>query len=107
MNHLLSDPNYNAFVSNHVWLCQSNLVDCLLKEQACGVSIENIVNEYDEEEDEYREIYEWWVCDPWLLDQLEQRREPILRTDVGDWWGGVLLAKPACSIAYCRKSGMI
>ena len=40
----------------------------------------------DEEEAE-KEIFEWWIVSDWLLNRLEERGEPILRTDYGDWWG--------------------
>lgn len=34
-----------------------------------------------------QEIFEWWLCSDWLLEQLEARGEPVLHTDFGAWWG--------------------
>ena len=40
-----------------------------------------------EPESESQEIYEWWIVNEWLLDKLEEKGEPVLRTDYGNWWG--------------------
>lgn len=40
-----------------------------------------------EPESEPQEIYEWWLCSDWLLEKLEARGEPVLHSDLGDWWG--------------------
>ncbi len=87
MNHLHDKREFQQFVDNHVLYCQSSLVDQLLKESACGISFDDITNAYDEEEDEYREIFEWWLCDSWLLEKLDAKNQPILYTDYGNWWG--------------------
>lgn len=40
-----------------------------------------------EVEPEPQEIYEWWLVNNWLLDRLEKKSEPILRSDYENWWG--------------------
>jgi len=92
------------FVKPEVIMCQSSLVDMLLGKEIDGIGYDEIVNlEKTEQEllDEGytqeqidngdaqpdKEIYEWWSCSGWLLDKLQERGEPILRTDYGDWWG--------------------
>lgn len=41
----------------------------------------------EEPELEHQEIFEWWLCSDWLLDKLEERGQPVLRSDLGSWWG--------------------
>ena len=41
----------------------------------------------DEPEHEPQEIMEWWLCSDWLLNRLQERGEPVLRSDLGDWYG--------------------
>jgi len=36
---------------------------------------------------EPEEIFEWWVCDEWMIKKLKEKEQPILTTDYGDWWG--------------------
>lgn len=76
----------SEFVANHVSVCQTTLVEELLRRGMC--SCEDIVNlTSEEDEDEPNEIYEWWLVDPWLLRKLEQHHQPILCTEYGSWWG--------------------
>lgn len=84
---LLRSPHYQDFVKQHVILNQTSLVENLLSEENSGITHEQIINAYDETEGEYRNIFEWWICSPWLLAELEERGEPVLKTDLGQWWG--------------------
>ena len=112
------------FVEKQVYVCQSMLVEWLLKEEK--FNYEDIVNVYkplavqvgydtpsgkkilctncnekipegDEmtkdgvcdncNQEQPQEIFEWWVVSDWLLNRLEKKGEPVLKTDYGDWWG--------------------
>ena len=94
------------FINNNIIACQSYLVDEMLKKEI--FSYDDIVNlcltdeqlkkyygyegKGEIEEARYRgedmqEIFEWWLCDDWMLEKLEERGEPILKTDFGSWWG--------------------
>lgn len=100
----ITQEELRSFVSREVYVCQSMLVDELLKREI--FDYDNIVNltktdkqlkeaGYSEEEMEeikgkgehWQEIFEWHICSDWLLEKLEKRGQPILRTDWGDWWG--------------------
>lgn len=41
----------------------------------------------DSPDDKPAEIMEWWLCDEWMIEQLQKQGEPILKTDFGSWWG--------------------
>lgn len=74
-----------GFVSREVYYCQGALVGELLKKEI--ISYDDFVNLYDEETDEYQEIYEYWIVSEWLAEKLEQEGEPIIKSDFGIWWG--------------------
>ena len=86
------------FVNNHVYLCQTYLVEEML------LDIDHVVNlfytdselkemGYSDVEDarddgaEIKEIFEWWVVSDWLAKRLEAHGEPLLINDYGTWWG--------------------
>lgn len=83
------------FVSREVVFCQSSLVDMLIssgKLVSKGFDYENVTNLFnpDEEasdEQQAQEIYEWWLVSDWLLEKLEKKGQPVLKTDYGSWWG--------------------
>ncbi len=74
---------------------ETTLVDELFKEKL--VSFErNIENGFEplpdffEEQEEIevkRKLNEWWAVSPWLMEQLLKRKEPILFTPYGLFWG--------------------
>jgi hypothetical protein len=73
----------SQFVEREVYVCQSSLVDELLRRN---------VFSFDEIENLYigsgiQEIYEWWVVSSWLAKKLQGQGEPILENDYGVWWG--------------------
>jgi hypothetical protein len=93
-------------VSNHVYVCQSMLVDKLMQKEVISVddyenyylSDEQLKKDYDVESDEeiqelrdngsdVNEIFEHWVVSDWLERQLENLEEPLLKTDYQTWWG--------------------
>ena len=90
------------FVHNNILTSQTYLVDEMLKKEL--VSYDDIVNYYltdkqlkdrgyDNMEEarnngeDAQEIMEWWLCDDWMIKQLQAQGEPILKTDFGSWWG--------------------
>lgn len=64
---------------------QSLLVDELLKKEI--LSYDDIMNLFDEETEETKEIFEWWIVSDWMAEKLKEENEPILETDYGTWWG--------------------
>lgn len=92
-------------VERFVLTCQSSLVDEMLKKEI--FSLDEVSNLYSKEceqcekEEEYHEdeeqdhefearmneVLEWWLCDEWFLEKLEEMGEPILTNDYGKWWG--------------------
>lgn len=74
-----------SFVNREVYCCQSSLVEELLSKEI--LSYDEIVNLYDEETEEYQEIYEYWVVSEWLAEKLEANGEPVVKSDFGTWWG--------------------
>lgn len=74
-----------SFVNREVYYCQSALVEELLNKEI--ISYDDFVNLYDEETDEYQEIYEYWIVSEWLAEKLEQESEPVIKSDFGTWWG--------------------
>lgn len=87
-----------AFVSIHVILCQTHLVESKLFNTADMVNLFYTDSELKEmgyadvaiprySGDDCKEIYEWWVVSDWLEKRLEEQGEPILKTEYGSWWG--------------------
>lgn len=93
-------------VSDHVYVCQSGLVDELLSKEI--ISYDDYENLYmtdkqlketfdvttDEEIEELRnegsdvnEVFEHWIVSDWLENRLEELEEPLLKTDYQTWWG--------------------
>lgn len=124
MNTTKIDPNSpknqeikDRFVQREIIICQSTLVDELLKKEFYNYEdIENAYSSFgqygiktgkcqycvsdsdleidsDQEtcEDHFDpqpvEIYEWWIVSEWLLEKLANKEEPILQTNYQDYWG--------------------
>lgn len=94
----IKQDKLRTFVNNHVYLCQTYLVEEML------LDIDHVVNlfytdseliemGYSDVEDarddgaEIKEIFEWWVVSDWLAKRLEAHGEPLLINDYGTWWG--------------------
>ena len=94
----IKQDKLRTFVNNHVYLCQTYLVEEML------LDIDHVVNlfytdseliemGYSDVEDarddgaEIKEIFEWWVVSDWLAGRLEAHGEPLLINDYGTWWG--------------------
>lgn len=45
------------------------------------------LSDYIHDNAEPQEIYEWWLVDEWLHDQLETIGEPVLTDGQSHWWG--------------------
>lgn len=73
------------FVSREVYYCQSALVEELLSKEI--ISYDDFVNLYDEETEEYQEIYEYWIVSEWLSAKLKKEGEPVVKSNFGTWWG--------------------
>ena len=94
----IKQDKLRTFVNNHVYLCQTYLVEEIL------LDIDHVVNlfytdseliemGYSDVEDarddgaEIKEIFEWWVVSDWLAKRLEAHGEPLLINNYGTWWG--------------------
>lgn len=91
------------FVSREVYINQTMLVNELLEKDIFNypADIYNLTKTDKQLKDEgyedieearnngedMQEIFEWWICSDWLIERLEEKGEPILKTDNGDWWG--------------------
>ena len=92
------------FIDNHIIYNQSYLVSELISKEV--ISLEDHINYYksdkaikydfgvstDEEIQEIRdngedvqEIFEYWLCSDWFINQMKNQDEPILETDLGTW----------------------
>jgi len=73
---LAQDTTTKYIVNNHIYYCQSGLVDDLLKRGF--FDYEEITNYYEQEEDESgnydtpKEIHEWWLVSDWLENKLKE-----------------------------------
>ena len=86
MNEQEIQEKSRKFWENTRSINQTRLIDHLLKNQVEGFETDNIENLYTEE-DEFREILEWWEVTGWLAARLRMKGEPILSNDCGHWWG--------------------
>jgi len=84
--------NYGDVVNLYADLEDNDIIEATKKlmEQDKELSkdtaeLETIENLKDEQEPQ--EVMEWWVVSDWLLNRLEAKGQPVLRTDFGDWWG--------------------
>lgn len=94
----IKQDKLRTFVNNHVYLCQTYLVEEMLLDIDHMVNLfytdsELIEMGYSDVEDarddgaEIKEIFEWWVVSDWLAGRLEAHGEPLLINDYGTWWG--------------------
>ena len=93
------------FVSREVYVNQTMLIGELMKDDK--IELEDVKNYFKTDKElkdngyktkkerkeardngeDVNEIYEWWAVSGWLLDKLEAKGAPVLRTDLGEWWG--------------------
>jgi len=84
MSEKITQQEFEKRLNGDIFTNQSLLVEMLLSKEV--VSIDDVVNLYNDE-DEPQEVYEWWVVSDWLLDELEKAGQPVLKTDYENWWG--------------------
>lgn len=94
MNIIKAKKIRNQFESLFI-RCENNLVSELFKERIISRE-RNLLNRFsrvpewfrdNEELKVERKISEWWSVNPWLLEQLKRKHEPILITPYGTYWG--------------------
>jgi hypothetical protein len=73
------------FVNTEIIYNQSYLVDKLFNDAVFDYA--DVSNIYDEDTEEYKEIFEWWIVSDWMANKLEEKGESILKNDYGTWWG--------------------
>ena len=42
------------------------------------IELEDVCNEAESQLDEYKEIFEYWICSPWLISKLSERNEAVI-----------------------------
>jgi hypothetical protein len=73
-------------VIKNIIMNQTLLVETLLESEI--VSYDDIENyDYNEEEDNYQEVFSWYLVSDWLAYRLSNKKEPMLVTGYGTWWG--------------------
>lgn len=72
-----------ALVSREVITNQSYLVTELLKHHFDNAEWTNL---YTEEEEE-REVFEWWLVSSWLVEKLKKKGEVFVEIFGETWWG--------------------
>lgn len=72
-------------VSRHVVYSISELVEFLMIDNFDELA-EGLVN-YDEESDDYVEVFEYYLVTPWLYYKLEEKNEPVTKFKELYIWG--------------------
>ena len=73
-----------------IWANQTDLVIDLMAQplgEELGYTWENVNNLYDEETEEYKDVYQWYLVSPWLFEALDALGYPVLDTTGGYYWG--------------------
>lgn len=83
-------------INNEVYICQSSLIDYLLKR---GIfNYEDVHNMeyskeelkdmgYNEDDNEYKDIFEWYAISTRLAEDLQELGYPVLINEYGQWMG--------------------
>jgi hypothetical protein len=78
------------FVDDEIIYNQTGLVSFLLRDERneeIGFSYYNIVNDKEDENGDYPEVFSWYLVTDWLADKLKEEKEVVLETDQGSYWG--------------------
>ncbi len=105
----------DSFIRNHIYINQSFLVSELFTKGI--ISYDDFHNLYftdgqlivnfnltDKDQiqamrdncEDHQEIFEYWVCSNWLIEQLKELKEPILETEYETWWGRTCTGQSIC-----------
>jgi hypothetical protein len=104
-----------SFIRNHIYINQSYLVDELFKKEIIhyddihnlyftdgdlivnfGLTCKEDLQALKDNGEDQQEIFEYWVCSNWLIEQLKELNEPILETDYETWWGRTCTGQAIC-----------
>ena len=102
----MTNKTIDDFVHDEVHICASGLVSEIIEVRNNGsiqrmLSVKDNLNyraleefDYDriewpidEETDEPREVFEWWIISPWLADKLKAQNECIIKAGFVNIWG--------------------
>jgi len=72
-------------IEKEIYKNDTALVNEALKQEF--FKYDNIINEYDEEQDENAEVMQWFSVSEWLAGHLKNNNGVILNNDFGYWWG--------------------
>jgi hypothetical protein len=72
-------------LKDEIYSNQDSLVRKCLKENI--FNYEDIKNLFNKEDEEYKEVLEWWLVSSWLCNKLNSKGEVIISNEYGNWWG--------------------
>lgn len=85
------DDKASRIIEREILANQDNLVRHMLESDRgheVGYAWENVSNLFeDEDQDEFKEVYQWFLVSDWLHEKLDKICEPVLDTDFGKYWG--------------------
>lgn len=104
-----------SFIRNHIYINQSYLVSELFTKGIISyddfhnlyftdgqlivnfnLTSEDQIQAMRDNCEDHQEVYEYWVCSNWLIDQLKELNEPILETEFETWWGRTCTGQAIC-----------
>lgn len=79
-------------ISNEIYLCQSSLVEELFKREVFNWDdvtglIDNSEDSDGDNDEHYKEVYEWYAISEHLAEALKKLDYPVLENDYGFWMG--------------------
>ena len=105
----------DSFIRNHIYINQSFLVSELFTKGIISyddfhnlyftdgqlivnfnLTSEDQIQAMRDNCEDHQEIFEYWVCSNWLIDQLKELKEPILETEYETWWGRTCTSQSIC-----------
>lgn len=89
-----------GIITNEIYVMQSSLVDMLIEENI--IDPDEVINIYDDN-DEPIEIMEWYAVSDWLVEKLEEKKETIIKSPYGCWWGRASCGYPLEDEAELKK----
>tara|TARA_R100000963_G_C4627261_1_gene93192 strand:- start:758 stop:1111 length:354 start_codon:yes stop_codon:yes gene_type:complete len=85
------DDKASRIIEREILANQDSLVRHMLESDRgheVGYAWENVSNLFeDEDQDEFKEVYQWFLVSDWLHEKLDKICEPVLDTDFGKYWG--------------------
>lgn len=74
------------FIENNVIMCATSLIEDLLSNETL-INIDEFENLYNEETEEYNEVFEYWFVNEWFFNKLKEEKEIVCDSKYGYIWG--------------------